>query len=105
MIYSYADVRALAAVADTEVLRTGVANGEKWKLLEVRTPCDVVADAILFIYIDGIQRLQLVPTIVDNVMTIDEEYDEGSEFVCVVHKEDATAQVIGVVLVFDRKPR
>lgn len=104
MIYSYADVRNLAAAATTNnVLTVGVPTGEVWKLLEIRTPVSVVALLRTDIYIDGIQRFQLVPSINDNVIVVDEEYQEGAQIAVNQVKSDATSQNVGVILVIDRQ--
>jgi len=100
MTRSYANIQALAAVAVTNVPLVGFQSNQKVKLLEIRTPADVIAQTIIYIFVDGMLQYQIVPSIYDNVLIINEDLPQGVEITLSYVKTDAVAQVMGTTMVF-----
>jgi len=99
MIKSYADVRNLAAIATTDINLHGFVSNEKVTLLEIRTPADVVAATIIRVFIDGTLKYELIPSIYDNVIVINEELPRGCSIDVSYVKADVVNQNLGIVAV------
>ena len=101
MIRAVSNVRTLAAIAETPVLTLGVPEGKTYKLLEIRTPVTVLAQTYTDIFVNGDRRFRLVPTVTDNVITVDEDIAGSSSIDAVQIKETATGQILGITFVYD----
>lgn len=101
MIRTYADVRTVAAVATTNVNLHGFMANERVRLLEFRTPSSAVALTIIRVFIDGTLKYELIPSVYDNVVVINEELPRGCAIDVAYVKADVTTQDLGIVAVVD----
>jgi len=101
MIRSYANVQALAAIATTNANIHGFQSNERVRLLEFRTPTDAVALTVINVFVDGTLKYELIPSVYDNVIVINEELPKGCAIDVAYVKGDVTPQTLGIVAVVD----
>lgn len=101
MIRSKSNVAPYAASANAEILVLGVPPSKTYRLLEVKLPATSVNVCIITIKLNGVEKMQLIPSPSDNAYVVDEDLPGGSGLTAEIAIITAGTPIIGVTFLFD----